>query len=67
MMNGRILTSTESKVLLSKIYKKSVDTDLITAIKNSYLKDFTLSSIGDTFDKLSNARWNVRDENQNAV
>jgi len=67
MMNGRILTSTESKVLLSKIYKKSVDTDLITAIKNSYLKDFTLSSIGDTFDKLSNARWNVKDENQNAV
>lgn len=67
MVNGRILTSTESKVLLSKIYKKSVDTDLITAIKNSYLKGFALSAIGDTFDKLSNARWNVKDEDQNAV
>ncbi|HCI28656.1 MAG TPA: hypothetical protein PK716_05870 [Fervidobacterium sp.] len=67
VVDGRTLTPSESKLLLSKIYKKTIDTDLIDAIKNSYLKGFTLSSIGETFEKLPNARWNVKDENQNLV
>lgn len=55
VVDGRTLTPSESKLLLSKIYKKTIDTDLIDAIKNSYLKGFTLSSIGETFEKLPNA------------
>uniref|UniRef100_A0A7V4NF05 DUF4340 domain-containing protein n=1 Tax=Fervidobacterium pennivorans TaxID=93466 RepID=A0A7V4NF05_FERPE len=66
-VNGKLLSDVEKRIFLAKIYKKSIEYDLLEVVKNSFLKDYPGVSIGEAFSKLSNARWTIKDESRKMV
>lgn len=66
-VNNKLLNSTEKRIFLAKVYKKSVDRDLIEVVKNSFLKEYPYESIEQVLSKVNNARWTIKDENRKMV
>ncbi|WP_448378176.1 hypothetical protein [Fervidobacterium sp.] len=66
-VNGKLLSDAEKRIFLAKVYKKSIEYDLLEVVKNSFLKDYPGVSIGEVFSKLNNARWTIKDESRKMV
>ncbi|WP_372589439.1 hypothetical protein QQE94_02770 [Fervidobacterium pennivorans subsp. shakshaketiis] len=66
-VNGKLLSDAGKRIFLAKVYKKSIEYDLIEVVKNSFLKDYPGVSIGEVFSKLNNARWTIKNESKKMV
>jgi len=66
-VNGKLLNDAEKRIFLAKVYKKSIEYDLLEVVKNSFLKDYPGVSIGEVFSKLSNVRWTIKDESRKMI
>ncbi|ODN30995.1 hypothetical protein [Fervidobacterium thailandense] len=61
-LDGKILSDKELSALLSEIYKKSFNEDLVTLIKSAYLNEIKDYTLGEFAQKFADARWYVKDE-----